>query len=81
MVLPSTKTRVRDDQRQLCFTSVDTLRLSEFVPSGAIAAGQAQARAKKYKSRKGQEEERKVRQEEIDDNKVVDPLEKRAVFA
>ena len=55
--------------------------MTEFVPSGAIAAGQAQARAKKYKGRKGQQEERKVRQEEIDEARKEDPLEKRAVFA
>lgn len=46
-----------------------------------VAAGQKDKRAAKYKGRKGQQEERKVRHEEIADNKVENELETRAVFA
>jgi hypothetical protein len=54
---------------------------TEFVPSSVIAAGQKNTRAAKYKGRKGAQEERKVRMEEIEDGRVEDPLEKRRVFA
>ncbi|GAA5936653.1 ribosome biogenesis protein BRX1 [Sporobolomyces koalae] len=53
----------------------------EFVPSSALSSGRKFERAKKYKARKGQQEERKVRLEEIMPGHRDDPLEKRKVFA
>ncbi|GAA5971917.1 hypothetical protein JCM3765_002614 [Sporobolomyces pararoseus] len=53
----------------------------EFVPSSALASSRKFDRAKKYRSRKGQQEERKVRMEEIMPGHRDDPLEKRKVFA
>lgn len=55
--------------------------MPEFIPSSAIAAGQKNTRAAKYKGRKGQQEERKVRMEEIDEARVENLLETRSVFA
>jgi ribosome biogenesis protein BRX1 len=46
-----------------------------------VAAGQKNVRAAKYKGRKGQQEERKVRMEEIEGGKVENVLETRSVFA
>lgn len=51
------------------------------MPSSVIAAGQKNVRAAKYRGRKGAQEERKVRMEEIEDGKVENVLETRAVFA
>ena len=54
---------------------------TEFVPSSALASSKKFDRAKKYRARKGQQEERKVRLEEIMPGHRDDPLEKRKVFA
>jgi len=56
-------------------------RLAEFVPSSSVAGAYKDARASKYKGRKGQQEERKVRKEEIDGGKIENELETRSVFA
>lgn len=53
----------------------------EFVPSSSVANGQKNERATKYRQRKGAQEERKVRHEEVEGAKILDPLETRAVFA
>ncbi|ORY87383.1 putative ribosomal large subunit assembly and maintenance-related protein [Leucosporidium creatinivorum] len=53
----------------------------EFVPSSSVAGAYKNARASKYKGRKGQQEERKVRKEEIDGGKIENELETRSVFA
>lgn len=57
------------------------LSRTEFVPSSSVAAGIKDARATKYRSRKGAQEEKKVRHEEIETAKVDNPLETRSVFA
>lgn len=54
---------------------------TEFVPSSSVAGAYKDARASKYKGRKGQQEERKVRKEEIDGGKIENELETRSVFA
>ncbi|GAA5882471.1 hypothetical protein JCM1840_003191 [Sporobolomyces johnsonii] len=53
----------------------------EFVPSSAAASSHRLARAQKYRIRKDQQEERKVRREELRPGHKEDPLEKRSVFA
>ncbi|GAA6058958.1 hypothetical protein JCM10212_002910 [Sporobolomyces blumeae] len=53
----------------------------EFVPSSALASGRRLQRAQKYRARKGQQEERKVRMDEVRPGHRDDPLEKRKVFA
>jgi ribosome biogenesis protein BRX1 len=55
--------------------------LAEFVPSSSVAGAYKDARASKYKGRKGQQEERKVRKEEIDGGRIENELETRSVFA
>lgn len=55
--------------------------ITEFVPSSSVANGQKNERATKYRQRKGAQEERKVRHEEVEGAKILDPLETRAVFA
>lgn len=56
-------------------------RKIEFVPSSMVAANQKSTKAAKYKGRKGAQEERKVRMEEIEDGRVENELEMRSVFA
>ncbi|KAK4692359.1 ribosome biogenesis protein BRX1, partial [Phenoliferia sp. Uapishka_3] len=53
----------------------------EFVPSSSVAAGIKNARATKYRSRKGAQEERKGRGEQVEEQKIENPLETRSVFA
>ena len=54
---------------------------TEFVPSSTVYTGRKMERAIKYKGRKGQQDERKVRKEELTSSKKANELETRAVFA
>ena len=70
-----------DSARPSLDPSLRLPRRAEFVPSSAVAGAQKTARADKYKGSKGQQEERKVRKEDIDGGKIENELETRAVFA